>query len=217
MDPKALMDARPLSFFRKGIAVKGSPRMSLIPHYSYVLEKDPGTDFPPTFRPYFTPGEMLALGVFEGKYLNDSTSEFPREWFLFADALGTLSPTKANVACNYFKVGSRQPLHVWRENGWCPSRGGPKADGKSHTKHPMKHRTILADPKDNPDERGWFQWYCRYWLGRRLPDLDAVQIGRWRSFVRHAGAIKARCAKGDLACSPKERQALLQWAHNPFI
>jgi len=213
MDPKALMDAKPLSFFRKGVTVKGAPRMSLVPHYSYVLEADPGTGGSPTFRPYFTPGEMLALGVFEGKYLNDCTSEFPREWYLFANALGTLSPNHATVECNYFKVGSRQPLRVWKENGWVPSRGGPKGSTSSHG----HGRAILADPKENPDERGWFQWYCRYWLGRRIPALDAIQIGRWRSFVRHAGAIKARCARGDVSCSPKERQALLQWAHNPFI
>ena len=214
MKPAALLSAKPLASFRKGDTVKGGGHMSLLPHYSYVLEADPGTGFASNFHPYASPGEMLALGVFEGKYLNDCTSEFPREWFLFADALGKLSPGKANIECNCFKVGSRQPLSVWKENGWSPSKGG-KSIGKG-TKERAKGKDLLASP-ENPDERGWFQWYCRYWMGRRIPDLDAVQIGRWRSFVRHAGAIKARCKKGDLSCSPKERQALLQWSHNPFI
>ena len=200
------MVGKPLLAFKKGTDVHGSPTMRIGPPYSYVLEADPGTDFDPRFTPYCTPGEMLALGVFEGKYLNDCTSEFPREWFLYADALGTLSPGSPNIACNCFKVKSRQPLSVWRENGWVTGRA-KKATGA---------RSILAS-SENPDERGWFQWYCRYWLGRRIPALDAVQIGRWRSFVRHAGAVKARCDAGDLSCSPKERQALLQWAHNPFL
>jgi hypothetical protein len=211
MDPKALLEARPLSSFKKGVVVKGGGRMALNPRYSYVLDVDPGTHLAPDFHPYSSPGDLLALGVFEGKYLNDCTSEFPREWFLYAEALGTLSPKAPNVECNYFKVGSRQPLRVWKDNGWAPTLRRGK------TRKASGRKQMLADPKQNPDERGWFQWYCRYWLGRRIPALDAVQIGRWRSFVRHAGAVKARCDKGNLSCSPKERQALLQWAHNPFL
>jgi len=198
----------PLESFHRGSKVRGGGKMSLIRQYEYVLEAEPGQDFAAGFRPALTPAQMLFMGVFEGRYLNDCTDEFPREWFLYALGAGTLSE-RADLGCNYFKVKSRQPLSTWRENDWAPRRGRHVSETEG--------RAILADSKQNPDERGWFQWYCRYWLGRRIPALDAVQIGRWRSFVRHAGSVKARCARGALTCSPRERQALLQWAYNPFI
>jgi hypothetical protein len=201
---KALQD------YKKGNVVRGGGHMSLIKSYSYVLEHDPGQGFDPRFTPVLSPGEMMFMGVFEGKYMNDCTNEFPKEWFLMAAAAGKLSPSGPDLSCNYFGVKSRQPLSVWIENGWAPSRG------HKSTKQ-AKARDILADPVRNPDERGWFQWYCRYWLGRRIPDLDAVQIGRWRSFARHAGAVKKGCARGDVDCRRRERQALLQWSYDPFI
>jgi hypothetical protein len=206
---KRIDSALPFREFKQGKVVKGGGKMGLIRGYKYVLEKEPGKDFDPRFKPVYTPQEMLTMGVFEGKYLNDCTDEFPQEWFMWANALGKLSPKKPDISCNYFGVGSRQPLSVWIENGWAPSKGLHKKKTGS--------RAILADPVLNPDERGWFQWYCRYWLGRRIPDLDNVQIGRWRSFARHAGAVKKGCVNGDLDCRRRERQALLQWSYDPFV
>jgi hypothetical protein len=201
---------RPLVSFRQGDLVRGAGGMALRRGYSYVLEAEPGRLDPGTgFEPDLTPGEMLMLGVFEGKYLNDCVAEFPAEWFAGALWRGRLSPEGADATrCNLFGVRSRQPLGVWRENGWAPSRRPPAED---------HFGGVLKSVATNPDERGWFQWYCRYWMGRRLPEVDRIQIARWRSFRRHAGSVRAGCRRGDLSCYRRERQALLQWAYNPFI
>lgn len=215
MEAQLKAHGRLLRSFKKGDTVRGAGGMAIRKGYTYVLNAAPGDiDRSTGFDPDLSPGEMLMLGVFEGKYLNDCIREFPAEWFVGGIVFGTLSPGGADpLRCNLFGVKSRQPLWTWQENGWVPS-GTPL--GSSGSKG-SKGRDILADPLLNPDERGWFQWYCRYWMGRRLPDLDHVQIGRWRSFRRHAGAVRAGCSRGTLSCRPRERQALLQWAYNPFI
>ena len=196
---------RLLKSFKKGDTIHVWNRMEK--NYSYTLEEAPGKNFPADFKPWATPAEMLRMGVFEGKYLNDCLLEFPAEWFLDAIAADKLRPTEPSVEINYTRADSRLPLSEWKRKGWVASG----ADRGTH------HPGILADASQNPDERGWFQWYCRYWMGRRLPELDAVQIGRWRAFKRHAGGVKANCSPGDMSCRPRQRQALLQWAWNPRV
>ena len=67
------------------------------------------------------------------------------------------------------------------------------------------------------DPLGWFQWYCRFSNGRRIANIDEIQIKRWKNFIRHVKAIKNNCEEGDLNCRRRQRQAILQWAYNPFI
>jgi len=202
-DMKAILldKGRPLDSFKPGDTIEVWNKMKK--GYSYKLSVAPGTQM--AFKPYATPGEMLALGAFEGKYLNDCLLEFPAEWYWNAILADKLRPGEADVSINLLGVDSRQPLEFWIDSGWVPG-------GTRKGMHPE-----LSDAKINPDERGWFQWYCRYWMGRRLPVLDAIQIKRWSAFTRHAGQIKAHCQPGDLECRPRQRQGLFQWSPDPFI
>ena len=149
--------------------------------YFYELAVPIGEDFDPLFTPELSPKELLELGIFGGKYLNDCKNEFPADWFLNAK----LSEIK-DKSLNYFSVDASQPLSEWVNKGWINSQ----------------------------DPRGWFQWYCRYFLGRRTPIEDQRQIKRWRAFRRHAGAIKKYCEPYDHQCRKKQRQALLHWAYD---
>ncbi len=100
-----------------------------------------------------------------------------------------LSPEKHDPKLNYFGVNASQPLSVWRAKGW-----------------------IYKD-----DPRGWFQWYCRYYMGRRIPGEDERQIKRWRAIGRHSMQVKKHCRPGDAICRPRQRQALLHWAYDSRV
>jgi hypothetical protein len=100
-------------------------------------------------------------------------------------ARAKLCPQFHDPRRNFFGVNASQSLAVWRRKGWI---------------HPQ-------------DPRGWFQWYCRYYMGRRSED-DARQIARWRAIARHAAAIAKNCERRDLTCRRRQRQALLHWAYD---
>ncbi len=102
----------------------------------------------------------------------------------FANA--KLSPERKDISLNYFGVDASQPLSEWQRKGWI---------------HPQ-------------DPRGWFQWYCRYYMGRRTESEDLRQIKRWKAFRRHRGAIQKFCEPYDFSCRKKQRQALLHWAYD---
>ena len=94
-----------------------------------------------------------------------------------------------DVNLNRFRVKSGLTRKHWIEKGW-----------------------IFKE-----DPLGWFQWYCRFCNGRRIIRIDEIQIKRWKNFRRHVLAIKKNCEIGDLGCRRRQRQAILQWAYNPFI
>jgi hypothetical protein len=95
------------------------------------------------------------------------------------------SDGKRHKELNYFKVNASQSLSVWQAKGWI----------------------------NEQDPRGWFEWYCRYYLGRRTED-DGRQIKRWVAMSRHMAQIKNNCRVGDMFCRPRQRQALLHWAYD---
>ena len=100
-------------------------------------------------------------------------------------ACAKLSPGGRNPDLNFFRIDASKPLSYWKRKAWIYEN----------------------------DPRGWFQWYCRYYAGRRMED-DARQIRRWKAMTRHLAQLKKHCEADDWSCRPRQRQALLQWAYD---
>lgn len=152
--------------------------------YQYILTEPAGKNFDLRFKPDLTPKQMLALGVFGGRYMRDCKKEFPKDWFSRAKLHPKDTPGHSKEL-NFFEVEASQPLSVWINKGWIHSQ----------------------------DPRGWFQWYSRYYIGRRSDD-DERQIKRWIAIRRHIAQIKKNCLSRDFSCRPKQRQVLLHWAYD---
>jgi hypothetical protein len=154
-------------------------------NYSYELTAPEGKNFDPEFKPDLNPKQMLKMGVFGGLYMTDCVDSGEFPKDWFKGA--KLSPDgKRHKDLNYFRVNASQPLSEWQKKGW-----------------------IYKE-----DPRGWFQWYCRYYMGRRIEKEDARQIKRWKAMKRHIAQVALNCRAGDLKCRPRQRQALLHWAYD---
>jgi hypothetical protein len=137
------------------------------------------------FAPDFTPDLTPEQMLRLGVFGGKYMTDCRKEFPARWFAKAKLSPPRRDQKLNCFGVNASQPLAVWRRNGWIRPQ----------------------------DPRGWFQWYCRYYMGRRGPD-DARQIRRWRAIARHAAAVRKHCDPGDLECRRRQRQALLHWAYD---
>jgi hypothetical protein len=142
-----------------------------------------------SFDPDFNP-ELTPKEMLElGVFCGKYMTDCRREFPSCWFKRAKLSPSGRDCSLNYFGVDASRPLSEWRRKGWI---------------HP-------------DDPRGWFQWYCRYYMGRRMPDEDRRQIGRWRSFSRHIAQLRSNCEPGDRFCRPRQRQALLQRAYDSRV
>jgi hypothetical protein len=138
------------------------------------------------FDPAFTPDLTPAEMLSLGVFGGKYMTDCRDEFPAEWYAEAKLSPERRDASLNFFGIDASLPLVEWQRRGWI---------------HP-------------DDPRGWFQWYCRYYMGRRLPDEDARQIGRWKAMRRHIAQVRKNCASGDLGCRQRQRQALLHWAYD---
>ena len=137
------------------------------------------------FNPEFKP-ELTPKQMLElGVFGGKYMTDCQKEFPKSCFVKAKLSPEKHDPSLNCFGLNASKPLSYWRQKEW------------------IYHE----------DPRGWFQWYCRYYMGRRCPD-DLRQIKRWKAMQRHIAQVKKNCRKGDLNCRPKQRRALLHWAYD---
>jgi len=138
------------------------------------------------FDPEFTPELTPAEMLRLGVFCGKYMTDCRKEFPASWFKRAKLSKRGRDCALNFFGVDASQPLSVWRAKGWI----------------------------HDDDPRGWFQWYCRYYMGRRMPEEDRRQIKRWKAIRRHIRQVQKNCEPGDLFCRPRQRQALLHWAYD---
>lgn len=158
------------------------------------------------FHPNRTPEEVLRAGSFGGTYFRPISSAVTNIHYnptavlkdtvqpAWIDGLNKsimLTSTKYNTSINKYKVKCGGSLGMWESSGWIA----------------------------NSDPYGWFQWYCRFYSGRRCSD-DARQISRWCKSAGLKGRFRSQiCNKilaanttcDDVKISPVIRQTLLHW------
>jgi hypothetical protein len=139
-----------------------------------------------SFDPEFDPDLTPAQMLRLGVFCGKYMTDCRKEFPASWFKHAKLADSGRDCALNFFGVDASQPLSVWRKKGWI---------------HP-------------DDPRGWFQWYCRYYMGRRAPDEDRRQIKRWKAIRRHVRQVQKNCEHGDLPCRKRQRQALLHWAYD---
>lgn len=142
-----------------------------------------------SFSPEFKPDLTPKQMLKLGVFGGKYMTDCTREFPKDWYAHAKLCPERHDPKVNCFGVNASQPLSVWRKKGWIH--------------------------KDDP--RGWFQWYCRYYMGRRIPGEDERQIKRWKAIQRHIAQVRKNCRVGDVSCRPKQRQAILHWAYDSRV
>lgn len=138
------------------------------------------------FDPEFKPNLTPKEMLELGIFGGHYMSDKPKEYPRDWFKNAKLNNEKRDKKLNYFGVNASQSLEIWQAKGW-----------------------IYKD-----DPRGWFEWYCRYYMGRRIPDEDRRQIKRWKAMRRHIVQVRNNCRVGDIFCRPVQRQALLHWAYD---
>ena len=130
----------------------------------------------PNFHPEFRP-ELTPKQMLElGVFCGKYMTDARKEFPTSWFTRAKLSPRSRDCSLNYFGVDASQPLSVWRRKGWI---------------HP-------------DDPRGWFQWYCRYYMGRRMPEEDARQIRRWNAMRRQRCGKQLQAQIHDTRASAKQ-------------
>ena len=157
----------------------------------------------PEFQPNLTPKECIQKGIFGGIYFNPrggkpgilgasvqiDHKEFPKDWFEGLNK-SMYCARRYDRNVNKYKVVAGSDQAAWESKGWIHKQ----------------------------DPRGWFQWYCRFYLGRRTED-DVRQIKRWQGVAGVKGRWKRFLINkvgdknvNDYTISPVVRQTLLHWA-----